>query len=77
MLHGSGEVGPPTSDRRRVSAGSIRAFYAAHCELAAQDDFDTLVVNGYRFNGANPSRFTEVVLDCPSSRLGPRPVDES
>lgn len=71
------DIRPAATDGLTVGPVTVRRVFVTICALAAADGFDTLVVNGYRINGANPSRFVEYEFDCRPSRLGPRPVDET
>ncbi len=61
-------IGPVPSGRRKVGAGNMRAFFGAICQLAAADDFDTMIVEGYRVSGANPDRVVAERFDCRQHR---------
>lgn len=70
------DIRPIEGGRLVIGPANVRRLFSELCGLASADGFDTLVVNGYRINGANPSRFAEVVFDCRPDHRGPRPLDE-
>lgn len=64
-------IGPASGDRIAIGAAQVRQLFAEICAFAATEEFDTMIVNGYRISGANPARFVEIPFDCRPFRSDP------